>query len=85
MDLFSKTKPKTDPGKLRQLKFWVHDLLKLDLETSISISQLQCSEANCAPIETVIAVMTEPIQHYKIHKAIAEIAYTDLVQILQSK
>ena len=51
----------------------------------MSISQLQCSEANCTPIETVVAVMTGPIQQYKIPKAIAEIAYMDLVQVLQSE
>ena len=36
-------------------------------------------------IETVINVMTNPVQQYKIHKSIAQIEYTDISLLKQDK
>lgn len=82
MDFVLHPKPKADRERLRQLKIWVYDLLELDIETSVSINQLQCAELGCPPVETVIVVLTSPVQQYKIHKPLAEIAYADLMQVL---
>ena len=39
----------------------------------------------CLPIETVINIMTNPVQQYKVHKSIAEIEYTDINLLKQDK
>ncbi len=78
MNLFSRNKPKADPEKIQQIKSWVYQILEVDAETLISISQLTCREPGCPPIETVIAVMTHPVQQYKIHKAVNDIHEADL-------
>ena len=85
MNLFSQQTPSKNPEKIRQIKTWIYELLEIDSEISISISQLRCTEPGCPPIETVIAVMTSPIQQYKIHKQITEIEHTDISEALRQK
>lgn len=82
MNLFQPSKPKISPDQLRQLKTWVYDCLALDEATPISISQLKCTEPGCPPLETVIAVMTQPPQTYKIHRPATELDQADLVKAL---
>ncbi|MEM6502677.1 MAG: hypothetical protein AAF685_12655 [Cyanobacteria bacterium P01_C01_bin.89] len=85
MDLFSQSKPRSNPAALQQLKAWVYDCLKLDPEVSLSVSQLQCREPDCPPIETVITVLSQPAQHYKIHKALDDIELADVIRLFQTK
>ena len=75
---FGKQSQKASYLEIQQVKQWIYQTLKIDDEISISLSQLQCTEPGCPPIETVINVMTNPVQQYKIHKSIAEIEYTDI-------
>jgi len=84
MDLFSQ-KPKCNPAALQQLKTWVYDCLTLDPDASISVSQLQCKEPGCPPFETVITILSQPAQQYKIHKALDEIELVDVVRLFQTK
>ncbi len=79
---FGKQKPKANIEQIRQVKEWIYKAFQLDEEISVSLSQLQCTEAGCPPIETVIAVMSNPTQQYKIHKSIAEIEYQDIAQLV---
>ena len=69
---------KASSQEIKQVKQWIYQALQIDDEISISLSQLQCTEPGCPPIETVINIMTNPVQQYKIHKSIAEIEYTDI-------
>lgn len=80
MNLFNQKRPTTQPEHIRQLKTWTQDVLNLPDDVPISISQLQCHEPGCPPIETVIAVMTQPPQSFKIHRAAGEITYADVQQ-----
>ena len=68
--------------QIKQVKEWIYQCLEIDEETSISLSQLQCTEPECPPIETVILVMKNPVQQYKIHKKIADIEYADISLII---
>ncbi|NEO74726.1 hypothetical protein, partial [Moorena sp. SIO3H5] len=70
---FGRQSQKASYQEIQQLKQWIYQALQIDDEISISLSQLQCTEPGCPPIETVIHVMTNPVQQYKIHKSIAEI------------
>ena len=85
MNLFSHSKPQRNPAALQQLKTWIYDLLKLDPDVSISISQLQCQEPDCSPIETVITILSHPAQQYKIHKALDDIVLVDVIRLFQTE
>lgn len=86
MGLFdSSAANKISPTQLKQLKSWVYQTLSLDESIPVSISQLTCTEPGCSPLETVIAVMTQPPKTYKIHQPAAEIGENDLVQALAEK
>ncbi len=82
---FGKQSQKASYLEIQQIKKWIYQALEIDDEISISLSQLQCTEPGCPPIETVINVMTNPVQQYKIHKSIAEIEYTDINLLKQDK
>jgi hypothetical protein len=76
---------KSNHEKNLQVKQWIYEALKIDAQIHIALSQLKCREPNCPPIETVIAVMSDPIKQYKIHKPIAEIEYTDISTIVHKQ
>jgi hypothetical protein len=84
MNLFRQSRPATSPAVIQQVKTWVYEALALPRETPISVSQLQCHEPGCPPIETVIAVMSQPPQTYKIHAAIADLNAATITQALQT-
>lgn len=75
---FSRVATEVSSQQIKQVKEWIYQCLEIDKEISISLSQLQCTEPDCPPIETVISVMTNPVQQHKIHKKIADIKYTDI-------
>jgi hypothetical protein len=80
---FGGGKPQVNSGQSKQVKEWIYQVLEINEEIPISLSQLRCTEPNCPPVETVIAVMTSPVKQYKIHKPIAEIIYTDIAELIQ--
>lgn len=82
MSLFKRQRPAPNPEKLRQLKAWVHEALALPADVPISISQLQCHEPGCPPIETVIAVMSQPPQTFKIHAGVEAINQADVARLM---
>ncbi|MEO0376975.1 MAG: hypothetical protein AAF329_20625 [Cyanobacteria bacterium P01_A01_bin.17] len=85
MSLFSQSRPKPNLATLQQIKTWVYDLLKLDPEIGISVSQLQCQEPDCPPIETVITILSQPAQKYTIHKALDDVERDDLIRLFQTE
>ncbi len=84
MNLFSSQPLKAEPAQVEQLKSWLFELLHVEEEIVISISQLQCHEPHCPPIETAITVMTDPVRQFKVHKAVAEIEPVDLIKAFQN-
>lgn len=82
MNLFKQQKPTASPEAIQRLKTWTYEALELSPDVPISISQLQCHEPGCPPIETVIAVMTQPTQTYKVHAAAGDISQAALVEAL---
>ena len=85
MNLFSQSRPKPNLAALQQIKTWVYDLLKLDPDISVSVSQLQCKEPDCPPLETVITIFSQPVQQQKIHKALDDIELSDLIRLFQTE
>jgi hypothetical protein len=84
MSLFRPKNSQTTPETIHQIKRWVYDTLQLDHDIPISISQLRCSEPGCPPIETVISVMHQPPETYKIHKSAADIEQSDILNLFRS-
>jgi hypothetical protein len=78
-------KTQADPAKLALVKTWIYEVMQLDADTALSISQLICKEPNCPSIETVVGVMTNPMKQYKIHKAIADIERSDIANLVLPK
>jgi hypothetical protein len=84
IDLFPR-KPAVTTEQLQQVKDWLYEVLQINRHTIISISQLQCTDLNCPPIQTAIAIMTSPHRVIRIHKAIPDITYADVVQAINEK
>jgi hypothetical protein len=82
MNLFKQQRPTAKSEHVQQLKTWTQEILTLPTDVPISISQLQCHEPGCPPVETVIAVMSQPIQTFKIHGAADDIDREALAQVL---
>lgn len=63
-----------------RIKAWIRDVFHLNDEAAIMVTELECREPGCPPIETVIAVLKGPgdIQRYKIHKTADEIGVADI-------
>ena len=85
LNLFDSQKG-SDPRQLFQVKSWVSQAFDLSENVSVMITQLQCTEEGCPPIETVIAIMETPgkPRHFKIHKPLAEVKQTDIVSLAAS-
>ena len=81
IDLFPR-KPAVTTEQLQQVKDWLYEVLQIDRHTIISMSQLQCTDPNCPPLQTEIAVMTIPHRVIRIHKAIPDITLADVVQAI---
>ena len=81
-DLFPQ-KPAVSTEQLQQVKDWLYEVLQIDRHTIISMSQLQCNDPNCPPLQT--AIMTIPHRVIRIHKAIPDITLADVVQAIAIK
>jgi hypothetical protein len=78
-DLFS-PKRKNNSQVTQKVKNWIFDVLHLEEDISLMVTELRCTEPGCPPIETVIALLkpSHPTQQYKIHKPVADITLDDV-------
>ena len=78
-------KPKADPQQTAQIKAWVEHAFALPADTTVLVTELQCTEEGCPPLETVLAILATPgqPQQYKLHKAMAEVTVTDIQALAQ--
>jgi hypothetical protein len=69
-----------DPEQAERIKAWARTTWALSDETTVMVTELECREAGCPPIETVIALLHGPgktMQH-KIHKTAGEVSQADV-------
>jgi hypothetical protein len=66
-----------------RIKTWTREALQLNDETTVMVTELECREPGCPPIETVIAVLKGPgnTQQYKIHKTANEVGLSDIEEL----
>jgi len=78
------SRPKADPLKIASVREWVERLFALPSETHIAVTELQCTEPGCQPLETAIVIIDGPGQTrmYKIHSSIADIQVEDIARLL---
>jgi len=50
---------------VRELKDVVRSTLKLQASTTVMIQQLACTESDCPPVETIVAVLESPRRSWK--------------------
>ena len=74
---------KSDPRQLVQVKSWIYQTFDLSEDISVMITELQCTEEGCPPIETVIVIMETPgkPRQYKIHKPLSDVNQADIVNL----
>jgi hypothetical protein len=73
VDLFIAAHSK--PARVAEIKDQVFRSLGLDADASVLVTELQCREEGCPPLETVFAVFPAagPQIQIKLHRALAEI------------
>ena len=79
LNLFGKSQEK-DVASILKIKNWVKEAFELTEYESVLVTELQCHEEGCPPIETVIVVLREGIgkEQYKFHKRMNEINFEDV-------
>jgi hypothetical protein len=66
-----------------RIKAWTRAVFHLNDEATVMVTELECREPGCPPIETVIAVLKGPgdTQQYKIHKTATELGLSDIEEV----
>ncbi|MDX2179034.1 MAG: hypothetical protein SFV18_05530 [Bryobacteraceae bacterium] len=66
------------------IKEQVAEFLSLPEDAIVMVTELQCHEPGCPPLETVIAVLRQgsPPRQFKLHKGVAEVTESDVEQLL---
>lgn len=66
-----------------RIKAWARAVFHLNDETTVMVTELECREPGCPPIETVIALLKGPgnTQQYKIHKIANEVGLSDIEEL----
>ncbi|MEM1332442.1 MAG: hypothetical protein AAGG08_03195 [Actinomycetota bacterium] len=70
--------PQRDPGDSARVNTLVTDLID-DANVTVLVTELECSEPGCPPIETVIALLSDSGNtQYKVHKPVADVRIDDV-------
>jgi hypothetical protein len=82
MDLFARrSNANAEPSA--RVKRWVRELLTADADVTVLVTELQCTEPGCPPLETVIAILRDaaPARQYKLHRAVADVTREDVAAL----
>lgn len=70
--------PRRDPADTARVKALVDYLVDTE-DTTVFVTELACTEPDCPPIETVIALLrADGNVQYKIHKPVADVSIDDV-------
>ncbi|MEQ1793156.1 MAG: hypothetical protein ABL970_03110 [Nitrospira sp.] len=69
-----------DLEQAERIKSWVRTTWALSDDTTVMVTELECREPGCPPIETVIALLEGPgkTTQHKIHKTAAQVTQSDV-------
>ena len=81
-DLFGERR-KPDVRSVAAIRGWTQELFALDVDTTVMVTELQCTEPGCPPVETVIAILERPGQprQHKVFKPMAEVTRDDVARL----
>lgn len=82
MNLFDGRKA-TAPEQIERVKAMARECWRVSEQTTIMVTELECREPGCPPIETVIALLEGPGRNrqYKIHKPAADVSRSDVERL----
>jgi hypothetical protein len=74
---------KTEPAHCdaaARVQAWTRTRFSLDAETTVLVTELECTRPGCPPLETVIAFWVNEAQrrHFRVFKPLADVAQHDL-------
>jgi hypothetical protein len=77
---------KAGPARTQEIKQWVRDVFQLSDDATVMVTELQCSEPGCPPLETVIAILkaANARTQHKLHKPLAEVTHADVAALAAS-
>jgi hypothetical protein len=89
MDLFAKRNPEKG-RRTQQIKAQIIELLELDQDATVMVTELNCQDDDCPEVETVIAIFRpdQPKLQITLHSSIEELTDTEIEQAcrdIQSK
>jgi hypothetical protein len=81
---FTGDRPKIDRATIERIRGWTRALAALPETAHIMVTELQCSEPGCPPVETVIAVLADrgETRQYKVFRPAAEVTAEDVRRAL---
>lgn len=81
-DLLS-TRARSDPMQSQRIKDWVREVFQVADDTTVMVTELQCTEPGCPPLETVIAIMKsgDAKTQHKLHKPLATVTHADVAAL----
>lgn len=82
MDLFAKRNPEKE-RRTSEIKSRVVDLLQLNQEATVMVTELNCHDDECPEVETVIAVFRPGHQkvQVKLHSGIEQVADEEIERV----
>jgi hypothetical protein len=85
--LFSKRDEGQRAEAVRRVKAWVSSYARAQEGDVVMVTELQCTEEGCPPIETVLALLRrgEEPRKWKVHKAIALVTEEDVCAAIDSR
>lgn len=80
MDIFAN--PHSKAQRVGEIKDLVVRSLRLDSDAAVMVTELQCQEEDCPPLETVIAVFSvaRPKIQLKLHRSLAEVTDEEIAR-----
>jgi hypothetical protein len=81
MDLFAKRNPEKG-RRTQQIKAQVAELLQLDQDATVMVTELNCQDDDCPEVETVIAIFRpgQPKLQITLHSSIEEVTVAEIEQ-----
>jgi hypothetical protein len=79
MSLFTQ-RGRPDPEQVERVKGWARAAWNLPEDVTVMVTELECREPGCPPLETVVAVLRGPgeTSQVKIHKPVGQVVEDDL-------
>lgn len=74
---------KANRQRIAEIKGWAAELLPVSSDVTWMVSELECREAGCPPVETVIAALAagQAPRQWKLHKPIVDVTRDDVAAL----